>query len=137
MSLLSAEKIIKELGSLERSKQLGDYWALVYMQAEDELNKSDAELAKSCEPVAYIHKDGKTLVLPDDMWNPLEIGSNWTPLYTSPPEREPLSDEVISLGLTETVIHRPNNYKVSFRAGVRWAEKKHGITVENEKQESL
>jgi hypothetical protein len=23
------------------------------------------------------------------MWNPVEIGSNWSPLYTSPQEREP------------------------------------------------
>ena len=42
-------------------------------------------------------------------------------LYTTPPRREPLSDEEVSLG-------RENGYDDRFVDGVLFAEKMHGIT---------
>lgn len=44
---------------------------------------------------------------------------NLIPLYTAPPNREPLTSKLISLG---------NNCHESFIKGVRFAEKMHGIT---------
>jgi hypothetical protein len=79
----------------------------------------EAELAKPCDPVAYIHKDGKTLALPDDMWNPVEIGSNWTPLYTSPPEIE-----------AELAKHEPEEWPCRMIAA-DWTEKTATIEFES------
>ena len=45
------------------------------------------------------------------------------PLYTAPPKREPLTPLLISLG---------NNCHESFIKGVRFAEKMHGIGVDDE-----
>ena len=51
------------------------------------------------------------------------------PLYTAPPKREPLSDEDIGKGFLLTdVWHR---YEC-FIAGVKWAERQHGIGGGNE-----
>lgn len=46
------------------------------------------------------------------------------PLYTSPPTREPLSDEEIDKGYQES---DGNYYDLAFRDGVRFAEKHNGI----------
>ena len=52
------------------------------------------------------------------------VNNGYTPLYTSPPKREPLSDKDIGKGFLLTdVWHR---YEC-FIAGVRFAEKAHGI----------
>jgi hypothetical protein len=54
---------------------------------------------------------------------------NYIPLYTAPPKREPLSDKDIGKGFLLTdVWHR---YEC-FIAGVKWAEKHHGIGVDDE-----
>jgi len=47
-----------------------------------------------------------------------------TPLYTAPPKREPLSDKEITKN-TPKLIHIGE--RLAFHAGVRFAEKHHGI----------
>jgi hypothetical protein len=47
-----------------------------------------------------------------------------TPLYTAPPKREPLSDTAITKN-TPKLIHIGE--RLAFHAGVRFAEKHHGI----------
>jgi hypothetical protein len=141
MNLLSAEKIIKELGSLERAKQLGDYWALIYMQAEDELNKSEAELAKPCEPVGYVSENAlKSLHHPGTNYDLIyrENTGALFPLYTSPPEREPLSNGKILNTLDVEGIERLPGVSCKHEVTIaRAIERAHGITVENEKQERV
>ena len=51
------------------------------------------------------------------------------PLYTAPPKREPLSDKEITKN-TPKLIHIGE--RLAFHAGVRFAEKHHGIGEEDE-----
>ena len=54
-----------------------------------------------------------------------KYSENWMPLYTSPPKREPLSDEEIN------AITLPEK-QCTLRELVRLIEKAHGIGVDNE-----
>ena len=85
------------------------------------LSRSDGE-AKD-EPVAWIehHKGGDNLVWDDPSWKR-------TPLYTTPPQRKPLTDEEI----VETFCKAPHQtqHVAWFAAGVRYAEAAHGIKGE-------
>jgi hypothetical protein len=89
------------------------------------LSRSDGE-AKD-EPVAYIRvsktgnvmacaKSGDFYALPDK-----------TLLYTTPPQRKPLTDEEIRRANHHMV---DGAYDYSFKQGVKWAEYKHGIKGE-------
>ena len=53
------------------------------------------------------------------------LARNFTPLYTSPPKRDPLSEATIECYLERL----GSNFKWDdgFEAGVKWAEKAHGI----------
>ena len=48
---------------------------------------------------------------------------SWAPLYTSPPKREPLSEQFISVANQSSL----EVTRLAFRQGVRFAEKAHGI----------
>ena len=76
------------------------------------------------EPVAYLHEGidetGETV---RRIYCHFYEHANLIPLYTAPPKREPLTSKLISLG---------NNCHESFIKGVRFAEKMHGIGVDDE-----
>jgi hypothetical protein len=63
--------------------------------AEEAWNKAIATLrhaieqAERQEPVAWMWKDGTLTIDPD------RADGTWTPLYTAPPQRQPLTDEEI------------------------------------------
>jgi hypothetical protein len=48
------------------------------------------EQAEQAQPVAWMWKDGTITADPD------RADGTWTPLYTAPPQRKPLTDEEIS-----------------------------------------
>ena len=50
---------------------------------------------------------------------------NYIPLYTAPPKREPLSEATINYYLERLGSHF--KWDDGFEAGVKWAEKAHGI----------
>ena len=79
------------------------------------------------EPVAYIHRQGRHWEVSERFLTDDEKARGWTeePLYTaSTPSREvePLTDEALGSAMT-------NSYydAASFIAGVRFAERAHGI----------
>ena len=51
-------------------------------------------------------------------------------LYTAPPKREPLSDEEIHAYLS--LMEPPFLWDEGFCSGIEWAEKQHGIGVDDE-----
>ena len=55
------------------------------------------------------------------------INKDITPLYTTPPQRKPLTDEEIRRANHHMV---EGAYDYSFKQGVKWAEYKHGIKGE-------
>ena len=78
------------------------------------------------EPVAWCQMvEGKA----QDLLTSFEMkdwlyDKSWMPLYTTPPKRDPLSDKDIGKGFLLTdVWHR---YEC-FIAGIKWAERQHGI----------
>lgn len=83
------------------------------------------------EPVAWCQLvDGKV----QDLLTSFEMkdwlyDKSWIPLYTAPPKREPLSDKEITKN-TPKLIHIGE--RLAFHAGVRFAEKHHGIGEEDE-----
>ena len=70
------------------------------------------------EPVAWMQDSIELYVLEEKS----AIRGYVIPLYTAPPKREPLTPLLISLG---------NNCHESFIKGVRFAEKMHGIGVDD------
>lgn len=86
------------------------------------------------EPVAWV----SPLVIPFESYrvsHPCVLTStettlNKTPLYTSPPTREPLSEKEIQDALIKH--RRPTLWYCGFKAGVKYAEKAHGIGVDDE-----
>jgi hypothetical protein len=80
------------------------------------------------EPVAWKVIDGTNGEFMFSRVKPMERTYKYDvviPLYTAPPKREPLSDKDIGKGFLLTdVWHR---YEC-FIAGVKWAERQHGIT---------
>ena len=72
------------------------------------------------------------------MWTNKELGGtyfsnsgdsdhNWKPLFTSPPEREPLSCKMVSDFLKSFNEEVSHEYRQGFEDGVEWAEAAHGI----------
>lgn len=55
---------------------------------------------------------------------------SWIPLYLAPPKREPLSEATINYYLERLGSHF--KWDDGFEAGVKWAEKAHGIGVDDE-----
>ena len=77
------------------------------------------------EPVAWRHDMGEE----NGGWEYFEQAScpDCQPLYTSPPQRQPLTDEQIRKANHHMV---DGAYDYSFKQGVRWAEAAHGIKGE-------
>jgi len=82
------------------------------------------------EPVAWCQMvEGKVqdLLTSFEMKNWL-YDKSWIPLYTAPPKREPLTPQQISVGNQSML----NVTREAFKDGVKWAEKAHGIGVDDE-----
>ena len=78
------------------------------------------------EPVAWLRQRDNTLAVNDGGL----FGSDWTPLYTAPPQRKPLTDESVDSAYQKIWRDRANDSQMSFdwvEAGIRYAEKVHGI----------
>ena len=88
-----------------------------YMRLMDEAEELLAQPEQEQEPEAWGYK--KRVTYKPEGSEEEEI----IPLYTSPPKREPLSEQVIA----EQAVWATNS-KHSFKDGVRWAEQQHGIT---------
>jgi hypothetical protein len=93
-----------------------------------DLNKIEKFLAQpeqEQEPVAwhYIYDDGITVR--ERVTECMPLGEHYTvrPLYTAPPEQEPLSEQQISEGNQSMF----NVTRDAFVKGVKFAEKHHGI----------
>ena len=84
------------------------------------------------EPVAWCQLiDGKV----QDLLTSFEMkdwinDDTWIPLYTAPPKREPIDTRMITLEMFSEGIDI--DYKNGYIAGIRFAEKEHGIGVGNE-----
>jgi hypothetical protein len=73
------------------------------------------------EPVAWM-QDGIELYVLEEKNS---LRGYVIPLYTAPPKREPLSDDVIWDGLSLEEV--PDYKAMTFIKGIRFAEKQHGI----------
>jgi hypothetical protein len=71
------------------------------------------------EPVAWMNESGSCFLSDGNKYSDL-----WTPLYTAPPKREPLSD------LDVFTLYEEAEYIgfLAYRKGIKDAEKAHGIT---------
>ena len=78
----------------------------------------DRKIQPEQEPVAWMNESGSCFLSDGNKYNGL-----WVPLYTSPPNQKPLSDEWI-----KNNIHFAHQ-DVSFTDLVRAVEKAHGIGV--------
>jgi hypothetical protein len=76
------------------------------------------------EPVAWMNDSGSCFLSDGNKYS-----ENWTPLYTSPPKREPLSEAEI---FNAWIPSKATPCVHSFKAGVKFAEKEHGIGVDYE-----
>jgi hypothetical protein len=79
------------------------------------------------EPVAWIRqRDNKLAVNNGGLF-----GSDWTPLYTAPPQRQPLTEDEIELAYREIWRDLSDGFSHTsvewIEAGIRYAEKAHGI----------
>ena len=86
-----------------------------------------AEPEQEQEPVAWKVIDGTNGKYMFSRIKPTERSYKYDvviPLYTAPPKREPLSDKEITKN-TPKLIHIGE--RLAFHAGVRFAEKHHGI----------
>ena len=81
------------------------------------------------EPVAWITPDGEGFRIRfSPPVNDVPLG--WVPLYTTPPQRKPLTDEQIDNAMAEnkqTLIDAADNYWKMRRAYARIIEAAHGI----------
>jgi hypothetical protein len=89
----------------------------------------------SQEPVAWMyHWDDDhqrtyvDLLTTDAEHKHLKTAFNIRPLYTSPPKREPLSEDEILEGMKD----EPSTSCRCFMCGIKFAEKAHGIGVDND-----
>lgn len=74
------------------------------------------------EPVAWMHPDGR-------IWTfgrGFDKSTFTIPLYTTPPQRKPLTDEQIKVGWRTLPIQAPMSWS-AYLAGARMAEAAHGI----------
>lgn len=83
------------------------------------------------EPYRYISKNTGECVLPHELPDDLKINGRWLPLYTTPPTRDPLSEEFLMALAEECTAQFFNgvrqNATIHFARAV---EKDHGIGVE-------
>lgn len=84
-----------------------------------------AEMAEQAQPVAWINKHGHIDRGLDAILDP----TGWTPLYTSPPQRKPLTDKQIGAILEDPNIAElhQGNWLVLPYAYARAIEREHGI----------
>ena len=94
----------------------------------DELQTEIEELLAQPEqePVAWMNDSGGCFLSDGNKYS-----ENWTALYTSAQKRTPLSNEEIDKGLNGKNGFE-NWYDDRFVDGVRFAEKHHGIGVDDE-----
>ena len=84
------------------------------------------------EPVAWMHKQGNYEEPSFRQLDDWEISNGWKqyPLYTTPQQRKPLTDEEIDKAMAEnkqTLIDTADNYLKMRRAYARIIEAAHGI----------
>jgi hypothetical protein len=119
MSIEQAQQIFKDYSEPNSYVDSGNlYWALgVALQAIAEAEKQ--------EPFGYLWPTG---MHPEFRYFQQKRDDvDGTPVYTSPPQRQPLTDEQIR----KANHHRVDGaYDYSFKQGVRWAEAAHGIKGE-------
>ncbi len=72
------------------------------------------------EPVAWMNDSGGCFLSDGNKYS-----ENWTALYTAPPKREPLGLEIMDACGSE-------DYREGFKDGALYAEKCHGIGVDDE-----
>jgi len=91
-----------------------------------------AALEAKDEPVAWMYEVNHAHTCLDLFEPPDDAYDEGTlyPLYTTPPQRTPITDEDIRQANHHMVC---GAYDYSFKQGVRWAEKVHGIKWEWEK----
>jgi len=93
----------------------------------DAYEEGRKSLMSEQEPEAWILEDKKTGYRRQSAYKPTNLDEeacNVIPLYTAPPKREPLSDDVIADRSKEGSFE----YRDGFMDGVLFAENHHGIT---------
>lgn len=92
---------------------------MIQARMQEEIDDLRAALAQSeQEPVAWLRQRDNTLAVNDGGL----FGSDWTPLYTTPPERKPLTEEEINKLWTQKL-----DDFCWIRLFARAIEKAHGI----------
>ena len=98
-------------------------WLLLIADAEELLAQPETKQ----EPVAWcqmVEEKVQDLLTSFEMKDWL-YDKSWIPLYTAPPKREPLGLEIMDACGTE-------DYREGFKDGALYAEKCHGIGVDDE-----
>jgi hypothetical protein len=88
----------------------------------------DCFMARTVQgPVAWLRQRDNTVAVNDGGL----FGSDWTPLYTAPPQRKPLTEDDIELAYREIWRDLSDGFSHTsaewIEAGIRYAEKVHGI----------
>ena len=133
-----AERVNRERELLKRlvSAELNDIFDLL-VEAQELLAQPEhiVDVTDKVEPVAWID-DGSLKSLQESTGYALRFLTNDTeslkntdvPLYLAPPTRNPLTRQQISVGNQSML----NVTREAFVKGVKWAEKAHGIGVDDE-----
>jgi len=103
------------------------YWSKLNTLSVQAVWAISAEASEQTEPVAWKVIDKTNGEFMFSRIKPMERSYKYDvviPLYTAPPKREPLSDKEITKN-TPKLIHIGE--RLAFHAGVRFAEKAHGI----------
>ena len=105
------------------------------LSEDDALNISDSVLMRAekaienyiaqPEPVAWMNDSGGCFLSDGNKYS-----ENWIALYSSPPKREPIDTRMITLEMFSEGIDI--DYKNGYIAGIRFAEKEHGIGFADE-----
>jgi len=101
---------------------------MIQARMQEEIDDLRAALAQpEQEPAAWLRQRDNTLALNDGGL----FGSDWTPLYTHPPQRKPLTDDEIEMAYREIWRNLSDGFSHTsaewIEAGIRYAEKVHGI----------
>ena len=107
-------KALDLLRRLASGDNRGDFFISLELLKEVEAILAQPEQ----EPVAWMNDSGGCFLSDGNKYS-----ENWTALYTSPPKREPLSDEEIYTRCCAM----GGSYTCIFIDGVEWAEHQHGI----------
>jgi hypothetical protein len=113
-------KVMKQ--ALEALEAKGDAWVVLERKAKEALRQA-IEQAEQSQPVAWIWKDGTITADPD------RADGTWTPLYTAPPQRQPLTSDEL-LGLLKSVDPATARLPIGFIRFARAIEAAHGIKEE-------